>query len=93
MTRLANLRLSPHVWGGAIGLAAAVHFIASVPPSPHTERVPNPIQLEYDQGQNALRNDLLVTPIPCVDGHLTVPTGPGLGIEIDWDVVEKYRVA
>ena len=93
MTRLANLRLSLHVWGGAVGLAAAVHFIASMPPSPHTDRIPDPVMLEYDRGRNALRDDLLVAAIPCVDGHLTVPTGPGLGIEIDWDVVENYRVS
>jgi D-galactarolactone cycloisomerase len=48
--------------------------------------------LEYDQGENALRNELLKTPIPCIDGHLTAPIGPGLGIELDWDAVEKYRV-
>ncbi len=93
MTRLANLRLSLHVWGGAVGLAASVHFLASMPPSPHTDRIPHPVMLEYDRGTNALRDDLLVTPIPCVDGHLTVPTGPGLGIELDRDVVEKYRVS
>ncbi len=92
IARLANLHLSPHVWGGAIGLAAAVHFLASMPPSPHTDRIPHPVMLEYDRGSNALRDDLLVAPIACVDGHLTVPTGPGLGIEIDRDVVEKYRV-
>lgn len=92
MVRLANLRLSPHVWGGAVGLAAAVHFIAALPPSPHTERVPHPVMLEYDRGKNATRDGLLTTPIPCVDGHLTVPTGPGLGVEIDWAMVEKYRV-
>ena len=49
--------------------------------------------LEYDRGQCALRDDLLAAPIPCVDGHLTVPTGPGLGVELDWDAVEKYRAA
>ena len=92
MTRLANLRLSLHVWGGAVGLAAAVHFLASMPASPHTDRIPHPVMLEYDRGRNALRDDLLVAPIPCIDGHLTVPTGPGLGVEIDWDMVEKYRV-
>jgi L-alanine-DL-glutamate epimerase-like enolase superfamily enzyme len=26
-------------------------------------------------------------------GHLAVPQAPGLGVEIDWDAVEKYRVA
>ena len=92
MTRLANLRLSLHVWGGAVGLAAAVHLLASMPASPHTDRIPHPVMLEYDRGRNALRDDLLVAPIPCIDGHLTVPTGPGLGVEIDWDMVEKYRV-
>jgi D-galactarolactone cycloisomerase len=92
MTRLANLRLSLHVWGGAVGLAAAVHFLASMPASPHTDRIPHPVMLEYDRGRNALRDELLVEAIPCVDGHLTVPTGPGLGVEIDWDVIDKYRV-
>lgn len=93
LARLANLRLSPHVWGGAVGLAAALHFIAAQPPAPHTDNVPFPMLLEYDRGENALRDDLLVEPIPCVDGHLTVPTGPGLGIELNWDVVDKYRVS
>jgi len=92
LARLANLRFSLHVWGGAVGLAAAVHFHAALPPSPHTERLPHPVMLEYDRGRNALRDELLTTPIPCIDGHLGVPTGPGLGIEIDWDAVEKYRI-
>jgi D-galactarolactone cycloisomerase len=92
MTRLANLRLSLHVWGGAVGLAAAVHFLASMPPSPHTDRIPHPVLLEYDQGENALRDSLLAKPIPCVDGALVVPTGPGLGIDLDRDAVAKYQV-
>ncbi|MDP6353207.1 MAG: mandelate racemase/muconate lactonizing enzyme family protein [Alphaproteobacteria bacterium] len=92
LARLANLRLSPHVWGAAVGLAAAIHFIAAQPPSPHTDNIPAPMLLEYDRGQCALRDALLAHPIPCIDGHLTVPTDPGLGIELDWDVVEKYRV-
>lgn len=27
-----------------------------------------------------------------VDGNLTLPNGPGLGWELDWDYVERYRV-
>jgi galactonate dehydratase len=27
-----------------------------------------------------------------VDGRLTVPQGPGLGIDIDWDAVQRYRI-
>ena len=77
MTRLANLRLSPHVWGGAVGLAAAVHFIAALPPSPHVDRIPFPVLLELDRGENALRDGLLREPLACIDGHVPVPRGPG----------------
>ena len=24
-------------------------------------------------------------------GHLTVPNGPGLGVEVDWDQVREYN--
>ena len=93
LARLGHVRLSPHVWGGAVGLAAAIHFLAAQPPWPHTDHVPSPAMLEYDRGANALRDELLLSPIPCVDGHLPVPEDPGLGIALDWDAVERYRVA
>ena len=92
LARLSHVRLSPHVWGGAVGLSAALHFLSAQVAWPHTDNVPYPPLLEYDQGENALRDTLLMTPIPCVDGHLIVPEGPGLGIELNWDAVEKYRI-
>ena len=92
LARLSHRRLSPHVWGGAVGLSAALHFLSAQAAWPHTDNVPYPPLLEYDQGENALRDKLLTAPIPCIDGHLVVPEGPGLGIELDWDAVEKYRV-
>ena len=91
LARLANLRLSPHVWGGAVGLAAAVHFVAALPPSPQVDRVSFPTLLELDRGENALRDSLLAEPLACVDGHIVVPDGPGLGVALDWDAVERYR--
>jgi L-alanine-DL-glutamate epimerase-like enolase superfamily enzyme len=27
------------------------------------------------------------------DGYVTVPDAPGLGVEVDEDVIQKYRVA
>ena len=92
LARVSHIRVSPHVWGGAIGLAAALHFSAAQVPWPHTDNIPEPALLEYDQGENALRDEILKTPISCIDGHLIVPSGPGLGIELDWDIVNKYRV-
>lgn len=87
-----HLRLSPHVWGGAIGLAAAVHFIASLSIYPHSDNVPKPVLLEYDLGENPLRSELLKTPLLPVGNAIPVPQGPGLGIEVDMDALERYAV-
>ena len=92
LCRLYNVRLSPHVWGSAIGLAAAVQFVASLPPWPHTNHIPYPCLVEYDVGANALRDELLVEPIPYCDGHLRVSDRPGLGVSVDSAAVEHYRL-
>jgi D-galactarolactone cycloisomerase len=39
---------------------------------------------------NPLRDDLLVQGFTLADGALAVPTGPGLGIEIDEDQLRRY---
>jgi D-galactarolactone cycloisomerase len=87
-----HLRLSPHVWGTAVGLAAAVHWVASLPNYPHNENVPFPTLVEYDIGENKLRDGLFSTPLAAVDGFIKVPTGPGLGVELDPAVVDRYTV-
>ena len=37
-----------------------------------------------------LTDDILKQPITVSDGHVTVPTGPGLGIEVDEAMVRRY---
>jgi D-galactarolactone cycloisomerase len=85
-----HLRLSPHVWGSGVGLAAAVHWVASLPDYPHGGHVPWPTLVEYDVGRNPLQNDILAEPIRCRDGMLTVPTGPGLGVTLDMQAVRRF---
>jgi D-galactarolactone cycloisomerase len=92
LTRLDNLRLSPHVWGSAVGLAAACHFVACLPNYPHSRNVPYPAFIEYDIGENPLRDDLLQQKLRYEDGCLLLPDGPGLGIAMDETVVARYRV-
>jgi D-galactarolactone cycloisomerase len=92
MTTLEHLRLSPHVWGSGIGLAAAIHYVAALPSYPHADNVPKPPLVEYDIGANPLREGLLREPIAPVDGVILVSDAPGLGIEINWDMVERYVV-
>ena len=55
MANLEHLRLSPHVWGSGIGLAAGVHYVAALPSYPHADNVPKLPLVEYDVGENPLR--------------------------------------
>ena len=72
--------------------ATACHFIASLPNTPHTDHPPHPLMLEYDMSDNALRTQLLKKPLVLEAGHILLPDGPGLGVELDRDAVERYRV-
>jgi D-galactarolactone cycloisomerase len=82
----------PHAWGSAVGLAATIQFLASLPDQPPS-LIPMPPLLEFEQEQNPFRDHLAKMPIVQKNGRIAVPTGPGLGIEIDRAVIEKHRVA
>jgi D-galactarolactone cycloisomerase len=92
LAQAGNLRISPHAWGGAVGLAAALHFVASLPVTPHGDNVPYPTLVEYDMSDNPLRSRLLKKPLVLDDGYLLLPSGPGLGVEPDPAIVDTYRV-
>jgi len=48
--------------------------------------------LELDTYENPFRDQLVTRPVQIKDGFTDVPTGPGLGIEVDEDVVKRYEV-
>jgi L-alanine-DL-glutamate epimerase-like enolase superfamily enzyme len=72
-----------HSYKTGINIAASLHFVAALPNSHY---------FEYCVEQGALRQTLTKQRFPVVDGDITVPEEPGLGIELDEKVVEKYRV-
>jgi L-alanine-DL-glutamate epimerase-like enolase superfamily enzyme len=41
---------------------------------------------------NLYEHTLLTEPIRVANGLARVPDGPGLGVEVDWDAVERFRV-
>jgi D-galactarolactone cycloisomerase len=81
MAEAWNIGCAPHVWGSAVGLAAAVHLIASTS---------NCIILELDRTYNPLRENLAKDQIICENGYVKVPKEPGLGIDLDQDVLKRY---
>ena len=38
------------------------------------------------------QHQLLTEPMKVKEGYTTIPDGPGLGVEIDWSMVEKFKV-
>lgn len=85
LTDAFGVAFTPHV-----SIGSAVHFVASL----HcAAAAPNLHQMEFWYGQNPLGDDILAEPALAVkDGHLTVPEGPGLGIEIDEAKVRRYQL-
>lgn len=74
--------VAPHCYGSAVGIAASLHVAAA---SPETGWV------ELDIRPNPLRTDLLTSPLRLEQGSLVVPSGAGFGVELDGEVLEKYR--
>lgn len=87
-----NITVSPHVWTGAIGLAASLQLAGSLSNYPHSTNVPEPLLFEVDRADNALREELLVDPFDFTGGRLDIPDGPGLGVSVDSEIVNQYRI-
>ena len=66
-----------------INVAAPLHFLASIP---------NAFIMEYCVEPSEISRSLARDPIRIVDGMANVPQGPGLGVEPDMEIVEKYLV-
>lgn len=89
LARLWGIQCMPHCWAGGLVIAATVHLLSLLPDaswSRHTE----PPMLEYDMVPNPFQDDLLSTKLAIKDGFVAVPTGPGLGIEVDEERLAYY---
>lgn len=73
----------PHFSAGAVSLAANLHFAAASPNTPI-------IELTLDE--NPLRDSLALVPIQRVGSELVLPDRPGLGVELNPEVVAEFRV-
>jgi D-galactarolactone cycloisomerase len=82
----------PHSCNGGILLAATLQALALLPDTAGLPRWAEPM-LEVDVGENPLRVDLLREPPVVSDGCIAIPDGPGLGVDIDESIVERYLVA
>jgi len=72
-----------HSYKTGVNIAASLHFVASLP---------NTHYFEYCVEQGALRQTLTKQRFAVIEGDISVPEEPGLGVELDENIVAKYRV-
>ncbi len=85
-----------HVWGSGVVVAAALQLSAMIPPVPYTacpHAPENEPLFEFDRTHNPLRDDLVEGGFSLVGEDLAIPTGPGLGVKIDQQVLDRFCVA
>ncbi len=83
--------IMPHAWGSGVGLAAALQYLSSLPPMPLCQ-MPDEPMLECDRSSHPFRTDLIFDGVKMEDGFIFVPDKPGIGVDINRDILEKYKV-
>jgi L-alanine-DL-glutamate epimerase-like enolase superfamily enzyme len=91
MASAYNIPYAPHTGGeSAVGIAASIQLSAAIP---------NFLAYEYMRSDwsethpNPLRESLTLEPVErFADGYIEVPDKPGLGIELNEEIVSKYLV-
>jgi L-rhamnonate dehydratase len=74
----------PHAWKSGIIKAASLHVNAVLPEA---------LFQEYCVAETPINTLLTRERLPIdSEGFLAVPTGPGLGVELDLDVLDRYRI-
>ena len=79
-----GLRVATHTWSDAVAVTANAHVVSAIS---------NGITVEIDRTGTPFVEDLLVDPLEVSNGQLTLGDRPGLGIQLDMDVVERLRMA
>lgn len=83
VAQLAGIKVANHCFTTDINVAAALHFLASIP---------NTRILEYGVEPGEIARRLARDPIVVKDGFVQIPERPGLGVEPDQAVIERFRV-
>jgi len=84
MAERANRLVIPHSWCSDLLTAASLHLCA------FQRRA---VLVEFNTSQGPLSRALVKNPLKLEEGYITVPGGPGLGVEVSEDTINQYRIA
>ncbi|NOR74395.1 MAG: hypothetical protein GQ525_04480 [Draconibacterium sp.] len=91
MANTFGVEIVPHSWGTGIALHAAMHLISNLDSIPGRmyDLIP---WMELDRTENALRDELTEPLIVPENGLIKVPDKPGLGVDVNDELLEKYKI-
>ena len=81
MAETKYVQVAPHLYCGPVVAAANIQLAACIP---------NFLILESIGRMDGFHADLLKTPLQWEDGYIIPPSAPGLGVELDDDVVAAH---
>jgi L-alanine-DL-glutamate epimerase-like enolase superfamily enzyme len=88
MAKARGRTIVPHCWKTGISIAGTAHLAFVTDHCAFIEYLPP--QLCHERLRRELAHEELVLE---KDGTIPLPTKPGLGVDVDWDVVRRYTVA
>jgi D-galactarolactone cycloisomerase len=91
LAAVQSIPAMPHTSNNAIGIAAGVQVLACLP-DPNRSPASDELYLEYGVDDNPHRSGLLSSPLQLDGGWVTIPTGPGLGVEVDEPYLRRHAV-
>jgi L-alanine-DL-glutamate epimerase-like enolase superfamily enzyme len=88
MAKERGRTIVPHCWKTGISISATAHLAFVTDHCAYIEYLPPQLCHELLRRELA-QEELIFAP----DGTIPLPVKPGLGVEIDWKIVERYKVA
>lgn len=84
MAEAAGKKCTPHMSGGDLGFLYMMHFVSALPNA-----------LRYHEFKGFTTDTVFecgTSPLKSIEGMVKVPTGPGLGVDIDPSFIARHKV-
>jgi len=82
-----KVKFCPHTWTTGLGFALALHLVGVVP-EPERSLLEYPLEGHWrpEHWARFIKGGFPIAE----DGRIRIPDAPGLGIEVDWDVIRRF---
>ncbi len=81
LAHVHQVELAPHCWGSAFSFMAGLSVAFASPAA---------CVIEFSSGGNPMMYDLVNEKIEVIDGYVSAPNKPGLGLSPNWDFVKEF---